>query len=84
MNYKTCSFRMGALDNIHTGKSTFMVELMVYDHMYNVFSMQDEHVSTAKIVIFINAMSGFKLSVSSRIKLLSSSWSLFVESFLNV
>ena len=25
--------RMGALDNIHTGKSTFMVELMVHDYV---------------------------------------------------
>ena len=76
---------MGALDNIHTGKSTFMVELMVHDHvtriMYLVYRM---NTPTAKIVIINNAMSGFKLSVSSRIKLLSSSWSLFVERFLNM
>ena len=77
---------MGALDNIHTGKSTFMVELMVHDHvtciiLYLVYRM---NTSTAKIVIINNAMSGFKLSVPSIIKLLSSSWSLFVERFLNM
>ena len=64
---------MGALDDIHTGMSTFMVELMVHDHvtriMYLVYRM---NTSAAKIVIIINAMNGFKLSVSSRIKLLSS------------
>ena len=27
--------RMGASDNIHTGKSTFMVELMVHDNVHD-------------------------------------------------